>query len=242
MPVSLSVLAAFVPFGATHGLTVLAGMLVLAALLTYARRGPTPAHQVRALLAFLCFAAFGYSQAAWSTVAGPVDLDSSLPLQLCDLAAIIAGFALLTGNLQLAGLTYFWGLAATVQALATPAITIDFPHPAYLTFFVHHFSIVGAALYFPLIAGWRPPRPWWRGPLQAWGWSLVYAAVAGGTNALLGTNFGYLAHKPDNPSLLNAMPEWPWYILPLNLLAFTLFSLLVLPFAGGRQGVAREVK
>lgn len=230
----------FVPFGAQHGLTVLSGAVVLTALLIYARRGATPARRVRALLAFLCLAAFGYSQAAWLTVEGGADLDSALPLQLCDLAAIVAGFALLSGNRLLASLTYFWGLAGTVQALATPAITIGFPHPAYFSFFTHHFAIVGAALYLPLVDGWRPLRPWWRGPLHAWRWSLLYAVVAGTANFLLGTNFGFLARKPDNPSLLDQLGPWPWYLLPLNLLALALFSLLVLPFAGSRRAAEED--
>src|SRR5207249_968980 len=49
----------------------------------------------------------------------------SLPLQLCDVAIFIAAAALWTRHPLLVELTYFWGLAGTIQALLTP----DLPGP-----------------------------------------------------------------------------------------------------------------
>ncbi len=222
--------SAFQPFGATHGLTLLAGGLAVFALIRLGLAGGAKERFARGILAFFNLAAFGYSQAAWSSVEGGHDLDSALPFHLCDIAAILAGFALLTGNRRLALLTYFWGLAATVQALATPAISISFPHPAFVSFFVHHFAVVGAALYLPIVGGWRPEKPWWKSPLEAWLWTLLYAALAFCVNLALGTNFGFLARKPVNPSLLDHLGPWPVYLLWMAFIAFLCFSVLVLPF------------
>lgn len=212
-----------------HGWSVVAGFVGIAALILLGRSGERNERIARSILAFLCLAAYGYSQAAWSTVEVGHDLDSSLPLHLCDIAAIIAGFALLTGKRLLCLLTYFWGLAATVQALATPAITVGFPHPAYISFFVHHFAVVGAALYLPLVLGWRASRPWWRGPLTALLWANAYLLLSMAVNAWLGTNFGFTARKPTNPSLLDHLGPWPIYLLAMQALASILFSLLALP-------------
>jgi hypothetical integral membrane protein (TIGR02206 family) len=226
----------FVPFSAMHGWAFAAGAVGVTALIVLGRSGERNERLARCILAFLCLAAFAYTQAAWATVAGgDADLDSALPLHLCDIAAFIAGFALLTGKRLLATLTYFWGLAATVQALATPAISIGFPHPAFIAFFVHHFAVVGAAFYLPIVSGWRAERPWWKTPLQAWLWANLYLIVAMGVNYLLGTNFGFTARKPVNPSLLDHMGPWPVYLLWLQLLAAALFSLLVLPVLPGRN-------
>jgi hypothetical integral membrane protein (TIGR02206 family) len=226
----------FTPFSAMHGWSVAAGFAGIAVLLLFAKRSAVGERVARALLAFLCLAAFGYSQAAWSTVDSHPDLDSALPLHLCDIAAFIAGFALITGRRLPCLLTYFWGLAATIQALLTPAITVGFPHPAYVAFFVHHFAIVGAALYLPLVAGWRSGRPWWRGPLIAMLWINGYLLLSIAANAALGTNFGFTARKPVNPSLLDHLGPWPVYLLWMEVLAAVLFSLLALPVLGKRSG------
>src|SRR5438132_907921 len=43
-----------------------------------------------------------------------------LPLQLCDVAIFVAAAALWSRNQLLVEITYFWGLAGTLQALLTP--------------------------------------------------------------------------------------------------------------------------
>lgn len=231
----------FVPFSAQHGWTIVTGGVVIAIILAIGRMGGRQERGARALLAFICLSEFLYSQAAWigSTVARENDLTTLIPFQLCDVAAFTAGFALLTGRRVLATLTYYWGLAATIQGLATPAVSIGFPHPAFFAFFFHHFAVVAAALYLPIVGGWRPERPLWRSPLFAWLSSLGYAAVAGLLNWLLGTNFGFLASKPKNPSLLDAMGPWPVYIGVEALIALVFFALLTLPFPGKKDAAQR---
>ena len=227
----------FTPFSAMHGWAVAAGCAAVMALIAFAKSDERNERIARGLLAFLCLAAIGYSQAAWMGVDIETDLDSSLPLHLCDLAAVIAGFALITGKRLLCLLTYFWGLAATVQALLTPAISIGFPHPAFVAFFVHHFAVVGAALYLPLVSGWRAGRPWWRAPLTALLWINGYLLLTLAVNAWLGTNFGFTARKPVNPSLLEHLGPWPLYLLWMEVLAAILFSLLALPVLGKKDKV-----
>jgi len=212
-----------------HGWAFVAGAIGITALILLGKSGGRNERIARSILAFLCLAAFAYSQVAWATVEGDPDLDSALPLHLCDIAAFTGGFALLTGNRLLATLTYFWGLAATIQALATPAISIGFPHPAFITFFVHHFAVVGAAFYLPIVRGWRAERPWWKSPLQALLWGNLYLAVAMAVNAWLGTNFAFASRKPVNPSLLDHMGPWPIYLIWMQVLGAALFSLLTLP-------------
>ncbi|MCW1913797.1 TIGR02206 family membrane protein [Luteolibacter sp. GHJ8] len=228
----------FTPFSAMHGWALVAGFAGIALLIVLGRRGEKQERIARFILALLCLSAFGYTQAAWSTVHIEHDLDSSLPLHLCDLAAFIAGFALITGKRLLITLTYFWGLAATIQALATPAISVGYPHPAFIAFFVHHFAVVGAAFYFPIVLGWRVERPWWREPLRALLLANAYLAVAMLVNLWLGTNFGFASRKPVNPSLLDHMGPWPVYLIWMQVLAAVLFSLVALPVLRRRTAAA----
>lgn len=223
----------FKPFSLEHLVTVLTGAVVVAGLLLAGRRSENGRRLSSALLAFACLSSYPLSQAAWLSLDGGVALDNLLPLHLCDIAAIIAGFALITRRPVLCALTYFWGLAATFQALLTPAIHVGFPAWPFVMFFVQHFAIVATALYLPLVDGWRPKTPLWRSPLEVYGWSVVYLLLALGVNSALGTNFGFANRPPDNPSLIDHLGPWPWYLFSMQAIGVALFLLLALPFLRG---------
>ena len=169
---------------------------------------------------------------AWQANVENVPLDAIVPLHLCDLAAFICGFALITRRQVLCELAYFWGLAGTLQGLLTPNLEFDFPHPVFLAFFLQHGVIVITALVLPLGLGWRPAKG---AVKRVFLFIMGYAAMAMIINYLLGTNFGFLAAKPNEASLLDVMPVWPWYIFVLIGLALVMFCLLSLPFRQSNQ-------
>ena len=220
----------FQPFTQQHFITVVIGFVAVAACVMAGKKGGDSRRRTTALLALINLSAFPLSLAAWSTVDAPKSLTNFLPLQLCDVATLTAGFALITKRPLLCALTYFWGLAATMQALLTPALTVGFPHMAFVMFFVQHFAIVAAAFYLPLVEGWRPRRPLWKAPLEIYFWSVVYLIFAMAVNKLLGTNFAFASHPPVNPSLIDQLGPWPWYLLWMQGIALVLFYLLALPF------------
>jgi len=220
----------FSPFTLQHLITLLVGFAIIAGLIYLGRRGGKAHFCSTGILAFLCLSAYPLSLAAWLSLGKPVDMDNYLPFHLCDVAAVIAGFALLTHNRLLATLTYFWGLAATMQGLITPALSHGFPSWPFFTFFIHHFAIVGAALYLPIVDGWRPKSPFWKSPMEVFGWSIVYLVFSLILNSILGTNFGFSLHKPYNPSLIDHLGPWPWYLFSMQAIAIVIFILLALPF------------
>lgn len=225
----------FAPFTSQHGITLVVGIAAIAVLLILGRRGGRTELVTRAVLAFICLTSTMFGSWAWSHVQRASGFDNVIPLHLCDLAAFLAGFALITRNRTLCLLTYFWGLAGTVQGVATPALDIGWPHPAFLSFFSHHFAIIATALYLPIVLGWRAERPWWKSPLKAFAWLNLYVAVAIAANAALDTNFGFLASKPANPSLLDHLGPHPVYIVWLEGIALALFALLTLPILGRKS-------
>ncbi len=226
----------FQPFSVQHWVTLVIGGIVLLGLLVAGRRGGKARAISTGLLAFANLTVYPLSVAAWLSLGDPLAPDKYMPLHLCDFAAIIAGFALLTRHPLLCTLTYFWGLAATSQALITPALTVAFPSWPFVMFFVQHFAVVGAALYLVLVDGWRPRQPLWRGPGEAFGLGVGYLCMVMGVNRALGTNFGFASHPPDNPSLLDHLGAWPWYLVSSLGMALVLFSLLALPFRASRPG------
>jgi len=221
----------FHPFSREHFVAVAIGVMFIAGVLMAGKKGGQSRNLATALLAFLCLSAYPLGQAAWLSLNADKALDNIIPFHLCDIAAITGGFALLTRRHLLASLTYFWGLAATIQALLTPAITVGFPHWPFVMFFVHHFAVVATALYLPIVEGWRPKRPWWKSPIEVYLWSLGYLAFAIVMNLILHTNFGFASRPPDNPSLIDHLGPWPWYLLWMSLIALVLYLLLALPFA-----------
>ena len=222
-------LAAFELYGLGHigALAFLAAVAVLLIHRCHVHPHSAGAKSGITLLTFCCFASYPFNQAAWESTGGTITLDAVIPFHLCDVAAFLCGFALITRRYLLCELSYFWGLAGTLQGLLTPNLPYDFPHPVFLSFFMQHGVIVITALLLPLGLGWRPCQGAW---MRAFGWLLLYAAAATLVNLALGTNFGFLMRKPTEASLLDIMPEWPGYLFFLIGIGSALFYLLGLPF------------
>jgi hypothetical integral membrane protein (TIGR02206 family) len=150
-----------------------------------------------------------------------------LPLQLSNASELVAAAALWWPKPILVELTYFWGLGAVIQALATPDFTQHFPDPAYFRFYVTHGGVLAAAVF--LVIGRRVyPRP--GAPLRVFLITIAFAAVVGLADVLTGGNYMYLRIKPAAGSLLNFMGPWPWYIASGALLAVVLLTILYAPF------------
>jgi hypothetical integral membrane protein (TIGR02206 family) len=166
---------------------------------------------------------------------GDFDLDSSLPLQLCDLACITAVWALWTHSRVPVALTYFWGLTLTVQGIITPSLAQAFPHPRYLAFWAMHFLVVWAALYLTLGLGLGPR---WREYRVAVAVTVVWAVVVFAFNSVVGVNYGYLNDKPGSASLLDLLGPWPVYVVAALAILMAGWALMTWPWvlAGRRPG------
>ena len=160
----------------------------------------------------------------------------SLPLQLCDAAIFVAAAALWTRHRLLAEVTYFWGLAGTIQALLTPDLPQQFPSYPYFQYYIAHGGVVAAALVLVIGLGIRP-RPW--SVLKVAAITLGYAAFVGLVDASTGADYMYLRAKPPSPTLLDVLGPWPWYIGSATLIAIALFAVLDAPFRLLRPSAAR---
>jgi hypothetical integral membrane protein (TIGR02206 family) len=216
-------------FGPSHLAVLAAAAVLTAALSIHARRQPA-ARSTRAVnwaLALLLL----LDEAAVLVVAARTDLPTlkdHLPFQLCDWVIFTAVAALLWRNQQAYELSYFWGLSGTLQALLTPDLAEDFPHPHFFTFQILHAGVVVAILYLTL--GLRM-RPHWRSVLHAWLWLQVYVASTALIDRLLDSNYGYLRAKPLQASLFDFLGPWPWYLVSLEVLSLVLFLVCYAPFA-----------
>jgi hypothetical integral membrane protein (TIGR02206 family) len=145
------------------------------------------------------------------------------PFHLCDLALVAMVWALCQPNHRLVSeLAFYWALAGSTQALLTPDLIEAFPSFRWISFFLLHGGVVLGAVYFP-VRGHLVLRPASVG--RAWCATNAYAVVAGILNWQLGANFGFLARKPVNPSILDFLGPWPYYILACAGIALALFGL-----------------
>lgn len=169
----------------------------------------------------LVFATVPLTEDRWS-------LQASLPLALCDVALIVAAVACWWPQRQLAvELTYFWGLAGTLQAVVTPDLSAVFPELEFFMFVVGHLGIVIAALF--LVVGLRlRPRP--GSVMRVLAITAAYTAFVGWFDWLTSSNYMFLAAVPRHGSLLSVLGPWPWYILSASVVALVLLVILDAPF------------
>ncbi len=220
---------AFTLFGPAHCIVlVLVGLLNVWLLL----RGRWIPEHWRKKVRYTLAAMLLLNEMAWHTwnwATGQWSVQTMLPLHLCSIFVFVNAAALITKNYRLYEFAYFLGLIGAVQPLFTPDLgQYGYPHFRFFQTFISHGSIVTAAIYLTAVEGYRPT---FQSLVRVLVWGNVYMVGVGGINALLGSNYLYIARKPDTPSLIDLMPPWPWYILVIELLAVVLVVLLYLPFA-----------
>jgi hypothetical integral membrane protein (TIGR02206 family) len=162
----------------------------------------------------------------------------SLPLALCDVALVVAAAACWWPQQPLLiELTWFWGLAGTLQAVATPDLSVGFPHLEFFEYVVGHLGIVIAALYLVVGLGFRPRA----GSVQrVFAITIGYTAFVGLIDWSTGADYMFLASRPVHWSLLSVLGPWPWYILSAAGVALLLLIALDAPFRAGRTRAAPD--
>jgi hypothetical integral membrane protein (TIGR02206 family) len=210
----------FQPFGVDHAAVLI--LVVAAALaLVFGARGIRRIHDDRAIRygAATTLGLLGASAWVHNHLAGLI----VFPFHLCDVALVATIWALIRPEHRLVGeLAFFWALAGSVQAVLTPDLAHGFPSVRWISFFVLHGGVVLSAVYL-MARGCLVLRP--ASIARAWLATNVYAAVAGFLNWQFGVNFGFLAQKPTNPSLLDYLGPWPYYIIVCEGIALALFAV-----------------
>ena len=226
----------FVAYGPSH-LVVVAVFVIGAALLVWSGRRQTEAQAQFFGRAFALVIVASFLVALTYKLINR-DLQTSIPLQLCDVAELIAAYALWTQRHWAFVLTYYWCLVLSSQALITPDVgtpkegSPDFPHHLFLTFFVLHVLVVWAAIY---LTWGRRNRPSWRDYRFVIIATLVWAVFTFTFNAIVGTNYGYLNGKPPTASVLDFLGPWPVYLLIEITIVLIVWALITWPWERSRR-------
>jgi hypothetical integral membrane protein (TIGR02206 family) len=164
----------------------------------------------------------------WNWKIGLWSIQYMLPLHLCNILVFVSAYTLISKNYHTYEFLYFMGLTGAIQVLITPdAGVFGFPHIRFFILFIAHGGIVIAAIYMTIVEKYRPSAKSLLWVVLAMN---VYIPIMVGVNALLGSNYLFIAHKPDMPTLLDYLGPWPWYILSMEGIGLSIASLLYLPF------------
>lgn len=213
---------------AVYWLAVLTGAAITALCCVAARRRPARTATLIGRGLAVVLAADAVTFLVHPLFAGDWTARSSLPLNLCDVAALVAAVACWLPRWRLgAELTYFWGLAGTLQAVFTPDLSARFPQLLFFEFVVAHLGIVMAALY--LVVG-RRSFPRRDAAVRVFAITVAFSAAVGIVDWLTGADYMYLVRIPVHASLLSLLGPWPVYILSAAGTAIVLFAILDAPF------------
>lgn len=156
----------------------------------------------------------------------------SLPFDLCDFTCFVAAAAAWTLRPVFVELTWFWGLAGTLQGIITPDIETPWPHLSFDNYVVEHLGIVVTALFLVIGLGIYPRR----GAIaKVFGLTLAYAALCAVVNVAVHADYLYLRSPPPTVSLLNSLGPWPWYLVSCTGIALVSFAILDAPFWPSRR-------
>ena len=217
----------FAFLGTTHLIALLCIILLNIYLLRYKAKSDAERSKVRWTMAIILWVnELGWH--IWNASIGNWNLQTMLPLHVCSVLVWLSGVMLVTKNYTIYEFAYFMGIGGALQALLTPDLGIyGFPHYRFFQTFISHGLIVTSAIYMTTVEGSRPT-------LKSFGRIFVgmniYLFIVFFINQTIGSNYMFVAHKPETASLLDMLPEWPWYILWLEVIGLLTCLILYIPF------------
>ncbi|NNE36867.1 MAG: TIGR02206 family membrane protein [Gammaproteobacteria bacterium] len=217
----------FIPFGLAHMSTMLIiGVVVLVIPMALKKVDDNRALVNARILAVLLI----ISESAKPLISVLIyhnQLNASLPLHLCGVAAFLAAWTLWRRSFRSYEIVYFWGIGGGIPAILSPDLLAGFPHPSFFYFFISHGLILLGVMYATIVFRFRPSFASVGKAIVA---TLVLMAVIYPVNLLLNSNYMYLLAKPQALTLMEFMGQWPWYILTLTFIGIVVYLLCYLPF------------
>jgi hypothetical integral membrane protein (TIGR02206 family) len=156
-----------------------------------------------------------------------------LPLQACDIAALVAVGAFWPNWRFCRAMLYFVGIGLSSWALWTPDLRQGPAKLAFWIFFLGHGATVGAAFFDVLARRFRPTWRDWRNVVLA---MFIWIFVAFALNAYFGWNYGYVGNSlagSTNP--IHFLGPWPWRVAVLAMCVIGFLALMTWPWNARRE-------
>ncbi|WP_456377797.1 YwaF family protein [Lutibacter sp.] len=217
----------FVLFGYQHFLAILFFSIIGFSLIKYASKSSFDLQiKIGNYIAYFVSA----SVIIWTIyklISGNFDISNDLPFQLCYFLGLIMPLFTRSRKQLYYDILLFWVFAGTFQAILTPGAKNGFPHIHYIYFWIVHCGLLITMLYATFIYKMRPKlKSVFISFIAIQGYFIFVSII----NTLTGANYFYLNAKPNAPSLLDFLGEWPYYILMAELILIPYFLIIYLPF------------
>ncbi|MBK9631934.1 MAG: TIGR02206 family membrane protein [Saprospiraceae bacterium] len=157
---------------------------------------------------------------------GVFDPTEDFPFHLCNFLCLIYPLQAIYKKRWFFGVLYFWVLVGTFQAILTPDLQNQFPHPEYFRYWMEHCGLVMLVLHGLFVLEYKVYPKDLKNAMIGANLFLVFSLTV---NFLTGGNYFYSIHKPENPSLLDWLGPWPWYLLTGQIVMLILFCIYYLP-------------
>lgn len=153
--------------------------------------------------------------------------ERSLPLQVCDVLALVAGGILLRPFRIGRSILYFSAIPLASQAILTPTGDQNPTEPRFWLYWALHAGIIACSLFDFAINRYEPT---FRDYVQVLIIDFAYVAIILPLNLGFGWNYGYLAPaSPQGRTIVDALGPWPERVLLMvTLVAGLQFMMLLL--------------
>jgi hypothetical integral membrane protein (TIGR02206 family) len=217
----------FALFGTGHLIALAIVLLVNLSFIFFRRAGERPKRIFRYTLAGILIVD-EIAWHLWNIFTDQWTVQTMLPFHFCSVFVFLSAYMLVKKNYRVYEFAYFLGIAGALQPLLTPdAGMYGLPHFRAVQTLLSHGCIVTASVYMTVVEGFRPT---WKSMRNVLIGANLYMIPVGILNALIGSNYLFIAHKPETASLIDVLGPWPWYILSLEVIGAIMCLILYLPF------------
>lgn len=167
---------------------------------------------------------------AWRLLRRDFDAREHLPLDLCNLSALVSLPYALTGSPLLGVWMVCFAAPGGVVSMLAPDLEERHPPSTRVKFWIVHPGLV----VFGIATALSMPPPSHGGWILAQLWLLLaaYAAAIAIVDVRLRANYLFLRHKPPTRSPLDRMGPWPFYLFPLTAIIMATMILVFLGWSG----------
>lgn len=149
--------------------------------------------------------------------------DWSLPLQICNVVALLAPLAVWNRSAYARAILYHVGLGICPVALVLPVLHAGFARPDYWIFWSYHGGIIVAAVYDRVA---RHYRPTWRDWQRTAATILIFSPTVLAVDLLVKGDYAFLGNNPHPSAFARAFGPWPWRDLRIVMSALCTTALV----------------